>query len=63
MMGALTSSHARALTKLPRGNQGEVARVIASYRLSSRQSELVVVLGEDTAALLGLTFALIAVVL
>jgi cation diffusion facilitator family transporter len=30
---------------------------------NSRQSELLVVLGEDTAALLGLTFALIAVVL
>jgi ParB family chromosome partitioning protein len=42
MMGALTSSHARALTKLPRGNQGEVARVIASYRLSSRQSDTLV---------------------
>jgi ParB/RepB/Spo0J family partition protein len=34
MMGVLTSSHARALTKLPRGNQGEVARVIASFRLT-----------------------------
>jgi len=42
MMGVLTSSHARALTKLPRGNQGEVARVIASYRLSSRQSDTLV---------------------
>lgn len=30
---------------------------------TSRQSELIVVLGEDTAALLGLAFALIAVVL
>ena len=39
MMGVLTSSHARALTRLPRGNQGEFARVITSYRLSSRQSE------------------------
>jgi len=38
-MGTLTSSHARALIKLPRGNQGEVARVITSYRLTSRQSE------------------------
>lgn len=38
MMGTLTSSHARALTRLPRGNQGEVARVIAAYRLTSRQS-------------------------
>ena len=42
MMGVITSSHVRALTKLPRGNQGEVARVIASYRLSSRQSEVLV---------------------
>ncbi len=42
MMGVLTSSHARALTKLPRGNQGEVARVIASCRLSSRQSDALV---------------------
>jgi ParB family chromosome partitioning protein len=42
MMGVLTSSHARALTKLPRGNQGEVARVIASYRFSSRQSDTLV---------------------
>jgi len=39
MMGVLTSSHARALTKLPRGNQGEMARVIADYRLTSRQSD------------------------
>ena len=42
MMGVLTSSHARALTKLPRGNQRDVARVIASYRLSSRQSDTLV---------------------
>ena len=42
MMGVLTSSHARALTRLPRGNQREVARVIASYRLSSRQSDALV---------------------
>ena len=39
MMGVITSSHARALARLPRGNQGEVARVIASYRLTSRQSD------------------------
>jgi ParB/RepB/Spo0J family partition protein len=39
MMGVLTSSHARALIRLPRGNQGEVARVIAAYRLTSRQSD------------------------
>jgi ParB/RepB/Spo0J family partition protein len=42
MMGVLTSSHARALAKLLRGNQGEVARVIVSYRLSSRQSDTLV---------------------
>ncbi|MCJ7447749.1 MAG: ParB/RepB/Spo0J family partition protein, partial [Bacteroidales bacterium] len=40
MMGTLTSSHARALTKLPRGNQGEIARVITTHGLTSRQSEL-----------------------
>jgi hypothetical protein len=28
---------------LPRGNQGEIARVIASYRLSSRQSDALIV--------------------
>jgi len=39
MMGILTSSHARALTKLPRGNQGEVARVITTHYLTSRQSD------------------------
>ena len=39
MMGTLTSSHARALTKLPRGNQGEVARVITTHHLTSRQSD------------------------
>ena len=39
MMGVLTSSHARALIKLPRGNQGEVARVIANHSLTSRQSD------------------------
>ena len=39
MMGVLTSSHARALIKLPRGNQGEVARAIANFRLTSRQSD------------------------
>jgi ParB family chromosome partitioning protein len=39
MMGTLTSSHARALTRLPRGNQGDVARVITNYRLTSRQSD------------------------
>jgi ParB/RepB/Spo0J family partition protein len=42
MMGTLTSSHARALTKLPRGNQGEVARVITNFVLTSRQSDKLV---------------------
>jgi ParB-like chromosome segregation protein Spo0J len=40
MMGVLTSSHARALIKLPRGNQGEVARVITTFGLTSRQSDI-----------------------
>lgn len=39
MMGVLTGSHARALTRLPRGNQMEVARAITNYRLTSRQSD------------------------
>jgi ParB/RepB/Spo0J family partition protein len=38
-MGTLTSSHARALIRLPRGNQWEVARVMTSYHLTSRQSD------------------------
>ena len=42
MMGVLTGSHARALIKLPRGNQMEVARVITNYRLTSRQSDTLV---------------------
>lgn len=37
-MGTLTSSHARALIRLPRGNQGAVAGAIANFNLSSRQS-------------------------
>jgi ParB/RepB/Spo0J family partition protein len=41
-MGAITSSHVRSLIKLPRGNQGEVARVITTYRLTSRQSDTLV---------------------
>jgi ParB-like chromosome segregation protein Spo0J len=40
MMGVLTSSHARALIKLPRGNQAKVARSIANFGLTSRQSEV-----------------------
>ena len=42
IMGTLTSSHARALIKLPRGNQGEVARVITGFALTSRQSDKLV---------------------
>ena len=37
-MGVLNSSHARALTRLPRGNQLEIARIITSYGLSYRLS-------------------------
>ena len=39
MMGVLTGSHARALTKLPHGNQGKVARAITNFALTSRQSD------------------------
>ena len=38
MMGTLTSSHARELIKLPRGNQKDVSRVIIAHSLTSRQS-------------------------
>jgi ParB family chromosome partitioning protein len=41
-MGAITSRHARALMRLPRGNQVEVARVISNFHLSSRLSERLV---------------------
>ena len=41
-MGVLTSSQARALIKLPRGNQMDVARVIVDCGLSSRQSDRLV---------------------
>jgi ParB/RepB/Spo0J family partition protein len=41
-MGTLTSSHARALIRLPRGNQIDVARVISTYHLSSRLSDRLV---------------------
>jgi ParB family transcriptional regulator, chromosome partitioning protein len=40
MMGELTGSHARALVKLPRGKQAEVAKTITTHRLTSRQSEV-----------------------
>jgi len=41
-MGELSSSHARALMRLPRGNQVEVARAIHSWRFTSRQSDSLV---------------------
>lgn len=41
-MGVLTSSHGRALIRLPRGNQRAVARVIQSHSLTSRQSDQLV---------------------
>ena len=41
-MGTITSSHARALIRLPRGNQTELARVISHFHLSSRLSERLV---------------------
>ena len=41
-MGVISSSHARALFKLPRGNQMEVARVINSWGLTSRQTDALV---------------------
>jgi ParB-like chromosome segregation protein Spo0J len=52
-MGGLTSSQARALIKLPRGNQADIARVITDWHLTSRQSSRLVdafleAKGEDT---------------
>ncbi|MGH7239383.1 MAG: ParB/RepB/Spo0J family partition protein [Candidatus Saccharimonadales bacterium] len=41
-MGVISTSQARALVKLPRGNQVEVARVINSWGLASRQSDALV---------------------
>ena len=41
-MGTITSSHARALLRLPRGNQADLARVISHFHLSSRLSERLV---------------------
>lgn len=38
-MGALTSRHARALMRLPRGNQIDIARVMTRLGLSTRQSD------------------------
>lgn len=41
-MGSITSRHARALMRLPRGNQIDIARVITTWHLSSRLSERLV---------------------
>ena len=41
-MGTITSSHARALMRLPRGNQAEFVHVISHFHLSSRLSERLV---------------------
>ena len=41
-MGSLTSRHARALMRLPRGNQIDIARIISEYHLSSRLSDRLV---------------------
>lgn len=42
MMGVLTSSQARALIQLPRGNQSAVASAIINFNLTSRQSDTLV---------------------
>lgn len=42
MMGVLSSSQARALIRLPRGNQCAVAGAIINFNLTSRQSETLV---------------------
>lgn len=41
-MGTITSRHARALMRLPRGNQVDLAHVISHFHLSSRLSERLV---------------------
>jgi len=41
-MGTLSSTHARALIKLPRGNQMEMADVITACKLTSRQCDILV---------------------
>jgi ParB/RepB/Spo0J family partition protein len=37
-MGVITNSHARAIVRLPRGNQGEMMRCIADNQLTSRDT-------------------------
>ena len=41
-MGNLSSSHGRSLLRLPRGNQIDVARVITTWHLSSRETDTLV---------------------
>jgi ParB family chromosome partitioning protein len=41
-MGTITSRHARALMRLPRGNQADLVRVISHFHLSTRLSERLV---------------------
>ena len=42
MMGVLSRSQARALTRLPRGNQSDLAGAITNFNLTSRQSDTLV---------------------
>jgi ParB/RepB/Spo0J family partition protein len=37
-MGKISAAHARAIIKLPRGNQGEITQSIIAHRISSRDS-------------------------
>lgn len=41
-MGVITNSHARALVRLPRGNQDEMTRCITENHLTSRDSVLLI---------------------
>lgn len=41
-LGLLNNTQARAIIKLPRGNQGEIVRVITQHHLTSRQSSLLI---------------------
>jgi ParB/RepB/Spo0J family partition protein len=41
-MGTISSSHGRALMRLPRGNQISIAQVIRTYNLSSRETDRIV---------------------
>jgi len=41
-MGVITNSHARAIVRLPRGNQGEMMRCIADNQLTSRDTLVLV---------------------